>query len=428
MLLGDGARRTLVTLGTGLALLILTGAGSASARPVPASAALGTVGAASTASIGGAAGTAGLAQPDPISPGNFSSGSGSVTISHFGSSASAASLAPLRKLLQADLFVVAPTALPAGAAAAVRRLKGVTAAQQIDAARIQVDGQLTAMLGVDPAQFRAFAAKPTAKSVGLWQNVAAGGVALSYTMGKLDKVPLGRDLKVTGQRIEELPLAGLGTVGIGGVDAVVSDAVARSLGIPAGNAIVISAPNADLSTLMKRVKKVLPHTVAVASLVAQKATSGTVAAAGAAGGSTSGPGLSDAQTIAFLKAAESRLGLPYVWGGDGPSVFDCSGLVQWSMAQAGVVMPRVAADQARTGPLVPISQLQPGDLLFYHTDPTAPGYISHVAIFLGDGKMLQAPQPGEDVEVVPADFGSEFAGAVQVDPQEAAAVAGNPAG
>jgi cell wall-associated NlpC family hydrolase len=304
----------------------------------------------------------------------------------------------------------------------------VTAAQQIDAARIQVDGQLTAMLGVDPAQFRAFAAKPTAKSAGLWQNVAAGGVALSYTMGKLDKVPLGRDLKVTGQRIEELPLAGLGTVGIGGVDAVVSDVVARSLGIPAGNAIVISAPNADLSTLMKRVKKVLPHTAAVASLVAQKATSGAVAAAGAAGGSTSGPGLSAAQTIAFLKAAESRLGLPYVWGGDGPSVFDCSGLVQWSMAQAGVVMPRVAADQARTGPLVPISQLQPGDLLFYHTDPTAPGYISHVAIFLGDGKMLQAPQPGEDVEVVPADFGSEFAGAVQVDPQEAAAVAGNPAG
>jgi cell wall-associated NlpC family hydrolase len=91
-------------------------------------------------------------------------------------------------------------------------------------------------------------------------------------------------------------------------------------------------------------------------------------------------------------------------------------------------MPRVAADQALTGPLVPVSQLEPGDLLFYHTDPTAPGYISHVAIFIGDGEMLQAPQPGEDVEVVPADFGSEFAGAVQVDPGVAAAVAADPAG
>jgi cell wall-associated NlpC family hydrolase len=97
--------------------------------------------------------------------------------------------------------------------------------------------------------------------------------------------------------------------------------------------------------------------------------------------------------------------------------------VKWSFAQAGVVMPRVAADQARTGPAVSASQLQPGDLLFYHTDPTAPSYISHVAIYLGAGKMLQAPQPGEFVEIVPADLGAGFAGAVRVSPQIAAQVA-----
>jgi cell wall-associated NlpC family hydrolase len=118
------------------------------------------------------------------------------------------------------------------------------------------------------------------------------------------------------------------------------------------------------------------------------------------------------------------VGDPYVWGGSGPAVFDCSGLVQWSMRQAGVVMPRVAAQQAETGPLIPVAQLQPGDLLFYHTDPTAPAYISHVAIYLGGGLVVQAPRPGLDVEVVPADFGSGFAGAVRVDPQVAAAVAG----
>jgi cell wall-associated NlpC family hydrolase len=85
-------------------------------------------------------------------------------------------------------------------------------------------------------------------------------------------------------------------------------------------------------------------------------------------------------------------------------------------------------DQARTGPRVSLSQLQPGDLLFYHTDATAPTYISHVAIYLGNGMMEQAPEPGMDVEIVKAEFGSEFAGAVQVFPRLAAAVAGDLAG
>jgi cell wall-associated NlpC family hydrolase len=102
--------------------------------------------------------------------------------------------------------------------------------------------------------------------------------------------------------------------------------------------------------------------------------------------------------------------------------------VQWSFAQAGITMPRVAADQARTGPAVPLRQAEPGDLLFYHTDPTAPGYISHVAIYLGNGLMIQAPEPGMNVEVVPVALGSEFAGAVRVYPRIAAAVAGAIAG
>jgi cell wall-associated NlpC family hydrolase len=379
--LRDGARRMLVTLGSGLALLTLAVAGN-----VPSA----------------------LAATPTSTP----------------------AMAPLHRLLEADLFVVAPTTLRSSIAAAVQRLHGVVAAEPLDAARLQVAGKLTAMLGVNSSEFRAFAPKPTADSLRLWENVAAGGVAVSYTMSKLDKLPLGRAVRVTGRRAEELPVAGLGTVGIGGVDAVVSDAVARSLGIPADNAIVISAPHADLSTLMKQIKKLLPRNAAVASLVAESASSGLAesgGAAGIAGAAADGPGLTNAEVVAFLEAAESRLGMPYVWGGDGPTDFDCSGLVQWSFARAGVVMPRVAAEQALAGPKVPLSELEPGDLLFYHTDPTAPDYISHVAIYLGGGKMLQAPMPGLDVEIVPADFGSEFAGAVAVYPKVAAAVAGDPA-
>jgi cell wall-associated NlpC family hydrolase len=230
----------------------------------------------------------------------------------------------------------------------------------------------------------------------------------------------------------KLPVAGFGTVGIGGVDAVVSGAVARRLGLPRGNAIVLSAPKARLDQLMAKLKKLAPAGTAVAPLVTQVIMGSVTMTSGSAGAlgktATQGAGLTIAQMTRFLAAAESRIGLPYVWGGAGPFKFDCSGLVQWSMRQAGILMPRVAADQARTGPLVPVSALRPGDLLFYHTDPTAPNYISHVAIYLGNDEMLQAPQPGMNVEIVRADFGAGFAGAVRVYPRVAAAVAGNMAG
>jgi len=342
----------------------------------------------------------------------------------------APAVAPLGRLLPADVLVVAPGSLPRGDAALVRRLPGVVAAQSIDAARIQVNGKYVAMLGVDPSAFRGFAARPTAASTPLWRNVAGGLVAVSYTMGRLDKLPLGGSVTVTGRRSEQLRVGGFGTVGIPGIDAVVSHSVARSLGLPAGNAIVVSAPHARLGRLVREIRKLVPRSrhAVTEPLVTQPTGAGAAAvAAGAAGAPGSvaadGPGLTRAQTLSFLRAAESRIGMPYVWGAAGPRTFDCSGLVKWSLAQAGVLMPRVAVDQALTGPQVPVSQLQPGDLLFYHTDPTAPTYISHVAIYLGDGMMLQAPEPGLDVEVVPAIVTGGFAGAVRVYPRLAAAVA-----
>jgi cell wall-associated NlpC family hydrolase len=333
----------------------------------------------------------------------------------------------LRDLRPADLFVVAPRMLPVSALDAIRRLPGVTAAEALDAARLKVNGGDVAVLGVSPAAFREFAAKPTARATGLWQNVADGAIAVSYLMGKQEKLPLGGTVKVTGGHTEKLVVGGYGTVGISGVDAVVSESVARSLGMPSGNAIVISAPKARLTDLMRKVKAVIPADASVAPLVTQAPERGLPATAGYAGAigvtSSGGPGLTVAQTETFLTAALSRVGHRYVWGGNGPEVFDCSGLVQWSMRQAGIVMPRVAVNQAQAGPRVPLADLEPGDLLFYHTDPTAPTYISHVAIYLGHGLMLQAPEPGMDVQIVPAIFGSGFAGAVRVYPGIAAAVA-----
>jgi cell wall-associated NlpC family hydrolase len=289
---------------------------------------------------------------------------------------------------------------------------------------VQVNGAYTAVLGVDASGFRSFAAKPTAASDALWQGVADGGIAVSYTMGKLDKLPLGGLVSASGKVDKKLKIVAFGTLGIGGVDAVVSHGVARSLGAPADNAIVVSVRGMDIKGAATALAKLLPQGAGVDQLVSVVTTSGSPATGGAGTGPSTASGVPGSRINAMLAAAMSRKGLPYVWGGSGPSVFDCSGLVQWSFAQAGITMPRTAAEQALTGPSVPVNQLQPGDLLFYHTDPTAPNYISHVTIYLGNGWMIEAPRPGEYVQVVPADFGGEFAGAVRVNVAQAASAAG----
>jgi cell wall-associated NlpC family hydrolase len=328
-----------------------------------------------------------------------------------------AHVAPLRRTLQADLLIVGPSTLPASLLAAVAGLPGVVAAERIEAVRLRINGSTTAVVGADPSQFRSFAARPTGAASALWQGVADGGIAVSYSMGKLARIPLGGSVTVAGRSTKQLKVVAFGTLGIGGVNAVVSDQTAEGLGAPAGNAIVVSMRTADFTADTAAIGRLVPKGAGVEQLV-------SLISAGTAGAGPATAAGAPVTTIdAMLRAAMSRRGMPYVWGATGPAAFDCSGLVQWSFAQAGITMPRVAADQARAGPPVAANQLQPGDLLFYHTDPTAPDYISHVAIYLGNGWMLQAPQPGENVEVVPAGFGAEYAGAIRVNPAQAAAVA-----
>jgi cell wall-associated NlpC family hydrolase len=336
-------------------------------------------------------------------------------------------VAPLGTLRQADLLIVAPFSLSGRLLSEVSRQTGVTGAEPVEAARVRVNGEFAAVLGVNPSTFRDYAAKSAAGSDRFWQGVADGGMAVSYSMGTLDKLPLGGTVDVAGRQPEKLPVIAFGTVGIPGVDAVVSDPVARSLGMPAANAMVVSATPEDVAGLVTKLRGLVPHGAAVEPLVTWVVTR-TGGTASQVGSTSGGQYLNSARLTTVLQAALSRRGLPYVWGAAGPQAFDCSGLVEWAFAQAGVSMPRVAADQALTGPQVPVADLAPGDLLFYRTDPTDPGYVSHVAIYLGNGQMIQAPQPGMSVEVVPAAFGSQFAGAVRVDPRVATAEATGIAG
>jgi cell wall-associated NlpC family hydrolase len=108
-----------------------------------------------------------------------------------------------------------------------------------------------------------------------------------------------------------------------------------------------------------------------------------------------------AVVVAAIDAARTRLGLPYVWGATGPTTFDCSGLTQWAYAQAGVTLPRTSREQWYAGPHPALEQLLPGDLLFWAIDPTDPSTIHHVALYIGDGYMIEAPHPGAVVHVTP---------------------------
>ena len=108
-----------------------------------------------------------------------------------------------------------------------------------------------------------------------------------------------------------------------------------------------------------------------------------------------------AAAIAFAKA---QLGKPYCWGGQGPNCFDCSGLVFAAYAAAGIHIARTTYQWQQDGPQVPLSQIQPGDLLFSAGSDGTPTNPGHVVMYLGDGQVIQAPQTGEDVQIDPIDL------------------------
>lgn len=109
-----------------------------------------------------------------------------------------------------------------------------------------------------------------------------------------------------------------------------------------------------------------------------------------------------AQAVAFARA---QLGDRYVYGGTGPDAWDCSGLTQGAWAAAGVSIPRVAGAQFAAGQSIPLSAVQPGDLVFY-------GDMSHTGIYVGGGQVIHAANPRRPVEVT--SIGAGFTQAARV--------------
>jgi peptidoglycan DL-endopeptidase CwlO len=111
------------------------------------------------------------------------------------------------------------------------------------------------------------------------------------------------------------------------------------------------------------------------------------------GGDTFNPPPASGSAGTAVAAAESVIGAPYVFGAAGPDAFDCSGLTMWAWAQAGVSLPHSALAQWESLPKVPLSAVQPGDIIYYDN------FGPHVAIYVGGGQIVHARHPGPGGQV-----------------------------
>jgi peptidoglycan DL-endopeptidase CwlO len=139
----------------------------------------------------------------------------------------------------------------------------------------------------------------------------------------------------------------------------------------------------------------------------QTVASNSIGAGGTTTATYTGPTSTQAEkAVAF---AYAQLGKPYQWGATGPGSYDCSGLAQAAWAAAGVAIPRDTYEQWAALPHISSSAIQPGDLLYYDG-------IGHVAMYVGNGYIIDAPQTGMDVQKIPMDTGwyaSTFVGAAR---------------
>jgi cell wall-associated NlpC family hydrolase len=128
---------------------------------------------------------------------------------------------------------------------------------------------------------------------------------------------------------------------------------------------------------------------ALAKLDAAQQLTFTAPSTAPAPGSVKVHAAGDAKTV--LKFALAQLGDPYVWGGNGPDGWDCSGLIQQAFAAAGVAVPRVVGPQYDASTHIDMRDLRPGDVVFYAD-------MSHIGLYVGDGTVVHAPRPGRNVE------------------------------
>jgi cell wall-associated NlpC family hydrolase len=346
---------------------------------------------------------------------------------------SAAPVAPLGQLRAADVLLTAKAPIPAATVADIRRIPGVSATEPFRYGTVNLAGNPVPAYGVDPSTFRNWAVRLTAASDAFWQSLAAGEASASFQTAKDLNLPLGAHLPIGAGTSEPMRLGSFATVGLPDAEAVLSDQRAAEIGLPPASGLLVSAPGVDLRQLTGALSAASGSGVAVRPLrelppiptpppapAAIPAPAGTAATtpettSGGSAGTSSAPAASSGSVAAVVAAAKSKIGAPYAYGASGPDSFDCSGFTSWVYRQVGISLPRTAQEQWLAGPHVSYADARPGDILAWAGDPSAPGYVTHVAIYLGNGQMISAQHTGTTVAITPV-YTSGLLGAVRVLP------------
>jgi cell wall-associated NlpC family hydrolase len=275
------------------------------------------------------------------------------------------------------------------------------ASQQLSAAQSKLS-QVRVHLNHANAQFRAAQASEAQAAAAAFEDSGATSIAGVLTSGDPSAVLQQGSLlqEMSGQRSAQTRQLLADASELAGVEQQLQrteDAVAALKG-------QLSAQKGSLGQLLTTEKTTL------ASLTVpqqQTVASTSIGASGTTTATYTGPTSTQAErAVAF---AYAQLGKPYQWGATGPGSFDCSGLAQAAWAAAGVAIPRDTYEQWAALPHIASSAIQPGDLLYYDG-------IGHVAMYVGNGYIIDAPQTGMDVQKIPMDTGwyaANFVGAAR---------------
>lgn len=209
-------------------------------------------------------------------------------------------------------------------------------------------------------------------------------------------------------------LAALAVVGLasGAPGSVATSARFTDAGMSTVEGVLAAAPAPLVAQAGSSTAQVIPAQAIPSQAIPAQAGAPTTAAYRSYSYATGDP---DARAATAVRVALAQIGLPYVWGGDGPTNgdagFDCSGLTKYSYGAAAISLPRTAHTQFYAGPRVSAgAPLQPGDLVFYGTLAR----VHHVGMYIGDGRMVNAPTFGEPVQTAYYRWvGDDFVGATR---------------